>query len=344
VNLTLAESLEVANLRAIAGEYDEQGRHMDTAKLPIFLENQQKGNYKVVLDIQTDAAAAAIHTNQSFEADPEIRKWITNVDFRRALSMGIDRDQINEAFFLGLAVPSSLMSDDQSPENAGPEWRTKWSTLDVKQSNDLLDKIGLTKKDGEGFRLRTDNGQRLRLEVTTVAAAFIPYAQIMEMVGQHWKKIGIQLDIKDLERSLADRTAKTNAHQMYVWGGGNADIFMWPRHDMPAEPNEPFSGTLYATWYASGGTQGKKPEDPELLKAYDMLRKAAGLETPERNKLGQELKKLIVDQQWVIGTVGFFPYVRTVNNKLGNVPDRYSWVTRARTPGAAHPSTFYFKA
>ena len=112
-----------------------------------------------------------------------------------------------------------------------------------------------------------------------------------EMVAQQWKKIGIQLDIKDTERSLADRTAKTNAHQLYVWGGGNADIFMWPRHDMPAEPNEPFSGTLYATWYASGGAQGTKPEDPELLKAYDMLRKAAGLETAERNKLGQELKK-----------------------------------------------------
>src|SRR6185369_9987726 len=138
-----------------------------------------------------------IHINQSFEADPEIGKWLRNVDFRRALSMGIDRDQFNEVFFLGTAVPSSLMSDDASPENAGPEWRTKWSTLDVKQANDLLDKIGLTKKDAEGFRVRTDNGQRLRFVVTTVAAAFIPYAQIMEMVSQHWKKIGIQLDVKD---------------------------------------------------------------------------------------------------------------------------------------------------
>ncbi len=219
-----------------------------------------------------------------------------------------------------------------------------WSTLDIKQSNDLLDKIGLTKKDAEGFRLRTDNGQRLRIEITTVAAAFYPYAQMMEMVAQHWKKIGIQADIKDTERALAVTKTQSNQQQLYVWGGGNADIFMWPRHDMPAEPNEPFSGTLYAFWYASGGTQGKAPEDPELLKAYDMLRKAAGLETPERNKLGQELKKLIVDQQWVIGTVGFTPILRVIGNKMGNVPDRYSWVTRVRTPGAAMSSTYYFKS
>ena len=119
---------------------------------------------------------------------------------------------------------------------------------------------------------------------------------------------------------------------------------MWPRHDMPAEPNEPFSGTLYATWYASNGTAGKKPDDPELLKAYDMLRKGSGLETAERNKLGQELKKVIVDQQWVIGTVGFIPVLRIIGNKMGNVPDRYAWRARVRTPGAAQPSTYFFKS
>ena len=344
VQLNLAENIEVVNLRAIAGEYDEMGRHMDPSKLPVFLENQQRGGYKVVIDPKSDAAQVAIHVNQSYEADAEIRKWITNVEFRRALSMGIDRDQFNEAFFLGMGTPSSLMGEDSSPENAGPEWRTKWSTLDVNQANGLLDKIGLTKKDGEGFRVRTDNGQRLRLTVTTVAAAFLPYASMMEMVSQHWKKIGIQLDVKDTERNLSLKQVAANEQQLYVWGGGNPDIFLWPRHDMPAEPNEPFSGTLYATWYASGGSAGKKPEDPELLKAYDMLRKGSGLETAERNKLGQELKKVIVDQQWVIGTVGFTPDLRVVSNKIGNSPERLAWKTRNRTPGNTHPSTYYFKA
>src|SRR3989442_41138 len=50
VVLTLAENLEVINLRAIAGEYDFQARHLDLAKVPVFLENQQKGGYKLHLD------------------------------------------------------------------------------------------------------------------------------------------------------------------------------------------------------------------------------------------------------------------------------------------------------
>jgi hypothetical protein len=63
----------------------------------------------------------------------------------------------------------------------------------------------------------------------------------------------------------------------------------------------------------------------------------------ERTKMAQEIKKLVVDHQWVIGTVGFTPNVRLISNKLGNVPERLSWRTRARTPGATHPSTYYFK-
>ena len=48
--MTLAEDLEVLNLRAMAGEYDLQERHIDLGKLPVILENQKKGNYNVHLD------------------------------------------------------------------------------------------------------------------------------------------------------------------------------------------------------------------------------------------------------------------------------------------------------
>jgi peptide/nickel transport system substrate-binding protein len=50
VVMTLAENLEVLNLRAIAGEYDFQERHVDLGKVPVFLDNQQRGGYKLYLD------------------------------------------------------------------------------------------------------------------------------------------------------------------------------------------------------------------------------------------------------------------------------------------------------
>jgi peptide/nickel transport system substrate-binding protein len=344
MSLTLAESLEIANLRAMAGELDLQTRHMDLQKLPVFLENRDKGNYTIRLDPQAEAAQTSLQFNLSYVKDPEIAKWLTNKDFRRALSMGIDRAQINEAFFLGTGTPGSVAPDDSAPDSPGPEWRTKWSTLDVAQANSLLDQIGLDKKDSEGFRLRTDGSDRLRIEITTVAAAFLPWAQQMEMVAQQWRKIGIQADVKDTERNLAVTTNLNNETQVYVWGAGTEDLFLFPRHELPVEPIEPFTGPLYAKWYASNGELGTKPTDPDLLKAMELLRSGAGVEEGPRMEIGKQIRKLIVDNQWVIGTVGFVPNVRVISNKMGNVPERISWRSRCRTPGATHPSTYYFKA
>ena len=111
------------------------------------LDNQKKGNYNVHLDLGFAGADFLLQLNQSFKADPEIRKWLTNADFRRALSMGIDRDQLNETFWLGIGTPGSPVPGESMPQNPGPEWRKKWSVLDIAQANAMLDRIGLTKKD-----------------------------------------------------------------------------------------------------------------------------------------------------------------------------------------------------
>ena len=46
VQLTLAENPEVINLRAIAGEYDSQARHIDISKLPKLAKPSPSGRYK----------------------------------------------------------------------------------------------------------------------------------------------------------------------------------------------------------------------------------------------------------------------------------------------------------
>ncbi|MEM7025437.1 MAG: ABC transporter substrate-binding protein, partial [Pseudomonadota bacterium] len=72
ITMTLAEDLEVLNLRAIAGDYDVQERHVDLGKLPVILENQEKGGYTVRLDMAFNGADAVFQFNQTYDADPEI--------------------------------------------------------------------------------------------------------------------------------------------------------------------------------------------------------------------------------------------------------------------------------
>ncbi len=127
IAMGLAENLEVLNLRAIAGEYDFQERHVGLSKLPVFLENQKKGNYSIHLDTSQSGCDAALLVNTAYEADPEIAKWLTDKDFRHALALGIDRDQLNEAFWLGIGTPGSCAPAEDVPISPGKEYRKKWA-------------------------------------------------------------------------------------------------------------------------------------------------------------------------------------------------------------------------
>jgi len=348
ISMTLAENLEVLNLRAIAGQYDLQERHTALAKLPVFLENRAKVGYDVRLDPALNGSDATLQTNQAYEADPEIAKWLHTTDFRRALSMGIDRDQLNETFWVGVGTPGSVAPAESLPYSPGPEWRKKWSTLDVKQANALLDKVGLSKKDGEGYRLRTDGKGRLRLELQTSAGAFVPHTQIAEMIKEQWKKIGIQADVKEMERSLFFTRIASNEQQIALWANDGSEVlYLFPRHALPLDPVEALLGTPIARWYASNGSQGKGPKDPRMISALEMYRSANGKKTQERYKLAQEIWKILVDEQYSIGTVGLSPAtmgVRIVSNKLGNIPARQTNAQHARTPCSSHPATFFYKA
>jgi len=348
ISMGLAENLEVLNLRAIAGQYDLQGRHTNLAKLPVFLENRAKGGYEVRLDPAAHGSDATLQTNQSYEADPEVAKWLQTRDFRRALSMGINRDQLNEAFWLGLGVPGSHAPAENMPENPGPEWRTKWCTYNPKQANESLDKIGLTTKDGEGYRLRTDGKGRLRIEILTAAGSLIPYTQIGEVIREQWRKIGIQADVKEVERSLFFTKIASNEHHIALWvSDGSEQIYLFPRYALPVDPAQSLLGHPIARWYASSGAQGKAPKDPQLLKVLEMFRSAPGKKAPERRKLAQEIWKILVDEQWSIGTVGQSPAtlgVRVFSKRMGNIPARQVNAQHCRTPGSSHPATFYFKA
>ncbi|HYL81107.1 MAG TPA: ABC transporter substrate-binding protein, partial [Candidatus Acidoferrum sp.] len=315
---------------------------------PVFLENRAKGNYDVRLDPALNGSDATLQTNQAYDADPEIARWLQTREFRRALSLGIERDQLNETFWLGVGTPGSVAPAESMPYSPGPEWRKKWSTYDPKQANELLDKLGLTKKDGEGYRLRTDGKGRIRLELLTAAGSFIPHTAIAEMIKEQWKKIGIAADPKEVERNLFFTRINNNEQQIAIWlNDGTEVLYLFPRHALPVDPVEALLGYPIARWYASDGKQGKAPKDPQLLKALELIRGAAGKKAPERIKIAQDIWKIVVDEQYSIGTVGQSPAamgVRIASKRLGNIPSRQVNAQHARTPCSSHPPTFFFKS
>jgi peptide/nickel transport system substrate-binding protein len=347
VQLTLAENPEVINLRAIAGEYDYMERFIDIAKLPVFLENAARGKYKVHLDPGFNGSDSELKFNFAYRLDPEIQKWFANREFRRALALGIDRDQINEAFFLGLGVPGTPIPADIIAESPGKEWRNTWAVLDVVKANAMLDAVGLKKRDTEGFRVRTDNGERLRLQIDVAQTLSPTWPQQAEMIVQQWKAIGIFADMRLFERSLFYTRVRNDQNQIVLWSNnGSESMYLYTIPVLPIDPQSSFGGAAYAQWYASNGAIGIKPTDEGLLKGFAMFRAAASQPLEKRNETAKEIWKLLVDEVWSIGLVGQSPAymgTRVVNERLENVPARTCVSQHCRTPWSGHPEQWYYK-
>jgi peptide/nickel transport system substrate-binding protein len=347
VQLTLAENPEVINLRAIAGEYDYMERFIDLAKLPVLLENAARSKYKVHLDPGFNGSDSELKFNFAYRLDPEIQKWFANLEFRRALALGIDREQINEAFFLGLGVTGTPIPADIIPESPGKDWRQRWATLDVAKANAMLDAIGLKKKDAEGFRVRTDNGERLRLQIDVAQTLSPTWPQQAEMIIQQWRAIGIWADMRLFERSLFYTRVRNDQNQIVLWSNnGSESLYLYTIPVLPIDPQSSFGGAAYAQWYASNGAIGIKPTDPELLKGFEMLRSAVSQPAERRVQIAQEIWKLLVDQVWSIGVVGQSPAymgTRVVNERLENVPARTCVSQHCRTPWSGHPEQWYYR-
>ena len=164
----------------------------------------RKGNYTVHLDPGFNGSDVAIHIGNSYEGDPGIAKLLRNKGFP---PYPLTRHRPGSA-------QASLLARSGNRRIGGPVARypslarapngTKiCDVLDLKQANELLIKVGLPEKDSEGYRQRLDGKGRLRLEMITVGGHSFPYTQVGEMVKQQWKKIGVDVDVKELERNLA---------------------------------------------------------------------------------------------------------------------------------------------
>jgi len=106
-------------------------------------------------------------------------------------------------------------------------------------------------------------------------------------------------------------------------------------------------GMAFAKWYSTMGAQGVKPDDPEMIRAFDLFRAAFGQKEEDQIKSAKEIWKIIVEQQWSIGTVGQSPAfmgVRIAKNNMGNIPERQVNAQHARTPFTSGPQTFFFKS
>jgi peptide/nickel transport system substrate-binding protein len=338
----VVENIQILNMKAIAGAVDMQFRHITWENFPLYMDNAATGEYRVMKWILAEGSNYLLHPNMNHK-DPGLRELMEIADFRHALSLAIDRDEINQVAYAGLGTPRQASVLPVLPQYKESQSEA-YAAHDVDAANNLLDGIGLTARDSEGMRLRLD-GQALTINIE-YAPVFGPWADVTQMICNYWKDIGVRAFPKEESRPLfAERADLGTEQDMSVWTmDRSAHFLVEPLYQLPRRSGTPPStAALYWDWWNSDGAQGEEPT-PEILQAYELYEKCKTARNQnELNQYGTELLDLNAAQTWFIGTVGLLPHVGVVKNSFFNVPEQAVSDWLCLTPGNTYIEQYFIK-
>jgi peptide/nickel transport system substrate-binding protein len=327
-----------------AGESDLQARYLRFDDYTFLKQGEKRNDYKVRLWKTVKGSQIALYPNLN-AADPVWRDLLRDVRFRRALSLAINRHEINEVIYFGLVQPSNNTVLPQSPLFE-KRFRDAWTKFDIQQANLLLDRIGLTKRDERGIRLMPD-GRPLEIVVDT-AGESTEETDVLELIRDSWRKIGVALFTRPSQREVFRQRIFSGQSIMSTWSGLNNGI---PSAEMSPEELAPLKQDQleWPQWgnhvesKGKGGEPPALPEARELLALFEAWRRAET--NTERDRIWRRMLEIHAEQQFTIGTVTGNLQPVVVSGVLRNVPAEglYNWDPGAYF-GMYRPDTFWLDA
>lgn len=312
----LVQDAQVRTLKFISRELDNAGENpLPVSDYPLYVENEEAGDYKVYLFENSRGNDVGITFNQTHK-DPVLRAIFNDVRFRQAMSLAINRQQVNDVLYFGRAT----IRQATIPESVSfyEDWMGKhFIEYDPDQANALLDEMGLAWDSAREVRLRPD-GQPLQI-VLECWEEFCPHS---EQVSEMWTEVGVKTTMSQIERTLWLERNQAN----------EADAYAHP-YDSIAEPNlraascarlRPLGSDSYAPlwrrWYNSGGQEGEEPSEvnQQIFALCDRFATAKPM-SEEYMQIGKEMATLYTEQLYTLG-ISVAPRVIIISNRLGNTP------------------------
>ena len=329
--------------KTAAGESDLQGRYIRLDNYTFLKAGESRSDFSVRLWRTGRGSQLAIYPNLNSN-HPVWRKLVRNKNFRRALSIGINRFEINQVIYSGLAAESN---NTVLPECIlfKPEYQNSWSYYNPAQANRMLDELGLDKRNQRGLRLM-ENGETLEIVLHT-AGESTEETDILELIGDSWLKLGIKLHTKPSQREVFRQRVFAGEAMMTMWGGIDNGL---PTADMSPQEFAPTSQAQlqWPKWgqhYESSGKVGEAPDLPaaaELLDLYHRWSRATTAD--ERTIMWHKMLDIHRKEVFSIGLASGVPQPIVVHNRLQNVPTAATWGWLPTSYfGVYRPDTFWFK-
>lgn len=319
---------EVRTMEAIQGNLDIAGMGLEAAQYPMYKKNEGNGDYRV-LPWQSAKSAEVVYAFNLNHEDPVMREIFQDVRFRRAMSLAINREEVNQFVYLGTGTPCQI-TVHPGVTYFEDWWAESYAEYNPERANELLDEMGL-KKGPDGFRMRPD-GKELKIVLENAGRG---RDEANELIIQHWKEVGVKVDYKQISRELYEQHLKSNDHDMGVW---EADRMQELRAYIPEMTKYTMDvrSLRYATGWQNwndwqkwhkGGEKGMEPpkgiEPPAYVKEYfDLLDSWYSAQSQEEyTKLAKEIWSFHAENLWLIGTVARKIAPVIISNDVQNVPE-----------------------
>lgn len=339
INCKVISDIQSIVLAAVGGQMDLELRHVALINnKPVLAQHEKSGHYSLVELDTTDVSAAALFLNQT-DKNPALRALLTNHEFRRALSHGIDRDEINDIVYLSQSEPWQTSPLETDPFY-NKQLATQYLDYDEDKANGILDKLGLTKRDSNGIRMMPEGGRVFLTADTDVESPQL--IDVLQLVKQHWAKIGVDLAIKPMERSLFYERGQNNDYDIDIMGlPGGLHPYTDPRAWLSVQPLDSRQSLPWVHWYQSGGKMGEKPSPSmlERLQLWDQWKEAPNRQ--QADALLRQILQLAADAFEVIGISRGTTVFGVCSDQLKNVPAKMPMGWEYPTPAPTLPQQYW---
>ena len=327
---------EVRLLKMVNAEVDYKTQALNLDDAPLLLESQERGNFTVDIRPQIRTGTFAFNVTSD---DAGKRELFGNLKFRQAMSVAINRDEINEVAFFGLGTPNQYVPFSPQPAFVTDAMLQHYAQYDPAMANALLDEIGMVDKDGDGMR-EMPNGEPLVLNLQFATQGIS--SKLVELVGQSWKDVGVNANVKEVTTDEYRSAQSANQLDVTMYAKGMPLAVILGNSELFTPPFENYFGMRTAMRWSeyidSKGAEGiKPPEWVDVMGADILAFQAATAGSDESNALGAKLVQSMVDNLLFIGTVKAAAPVYH-SNKLVNFPEfqtasySYYWAYPYRGP------------
>jgi len=321
-------------LEIMNGNVDQGSQNISFPLYPTLKKNEKKGNY--TLQLPGGAAGINFIFNMT-EKDPVLKKIYADKRFRYAMSLAINRDEVNETFFFGLGTPGQTVP--KYVPYVTEEDKKFMAEYDPERANELLDEMGL-KRGKYGIRMRPD-GKPLKI-LWEYCQQMVLTPELPALIVEYWKAVGVDVVLKEVTAQLTREKYRANILDIlneWEFLPTIADNYV-PPYGIPW----PCMGLPWMDWKNSNGKLGEEP--PDWVKRLWEIEDEWVTVVPGSQRymeLGKEMVKINLENMVIIGTLNELPLINVVSNRLGNTP---KWTISSFNYGYAAPyqaDQWYFK-